>query len=166
MILCTLWLVVALGTGSAPKHEVSVQADRETSPMAHAHGAFDVKVTPQPAGPGEGFGSYLLEKTYTGDLEATSSGQMLSAGDPKAGNAGYVAIERITGKLNTPDGMKTGSFALMQQGTMIAGSVPQLSATIVPGSGTGELSGIHGSMTITIAAGKHSYALDYGWAHP
>ena len=125
--------------------------------MMHAKGAFEVKVTPDPKAPGEGLASYTLAKTFTGDLACTSAGQMLSAGDPKSGNAGYVARERITGPLAG----RVGSFALMQNGTMTTGTAPQLTATVVPGSGTGDLSGIYGSMTITIAAGKHSYTLDY-----
>ena len=36
-----------------------------------------------------------------------------------------------------------------------------LTITIVPDSGTGELAGISGQMTIRIEAGQHYYALDY-----
>ena len=85
---------------------------------------------------------------------------MLSGGDPGSGNAGYVAIERITGKL----GAKSGSFAVMQQGTMIKGSAPQMTVTIVPGSGTGDLSGIYGSMNIMVPGGKHEYEIFYAFA--
>jgi len=38
---------------------------------------------------------------------------------------------------------------------------PGLSVTVVPDSGSGELSGISGRMTIEIDAGKHSYAFEY-----
>jgi len=34
---------------------------------------------------------------------------------------------------------------------------PQLSVTVVPDSGTGQLAGVTGKMTITIADGKHFY---------
>jgi len=37
----------------------------------------------------------------------------------------------------------------------------KLSVMVVPGSGTGELAGIAGTLTITAAAGKHSYTFDY-----
>jgi hypothetical protein len=36
-----------------------------------------------------------------------------------------------------------------------------LSLTVVPDSGTGELTGLAGSMVIDIANGKHSYQFDY-----
>ena len=78
---------------------------------------------------------------------------------PATGTAGYVAIEQATGTLN---GLK-GSFALQHTGTMDQGKF-ELNVKIVRGSGTGELAGITGEMTITIAAGKHSYTLDYNLA--
>jgi len=38
---------------------------------------------------------------------------------------------------------------------------PSLVISVAPDSGTGELVGLAGTMTITIEDGKHSYALDY-----
>jgi hypothetical protein len=67
-----------------------------------------------------------------------------------------VAIERVTGALHG----RSGTFVLQHTGTM-AGGEQHLSITIVPGSGTGELVGIAGSMTIAIADGVHSYELAY-----
>ena len=82
---------------------------------------------------------------------------MLSGGDPKAGTAGYVAIEMVTGRL---DG-KTGTFQLMQWGTMADGK-RELRVGVVPGSGTGALAGISGTMLIEVApGGKHTYQLEY-----
>lgn len=143
-------------------HGLSLQSSPagKAAELTEAKGTFEVKVAPLASGPGEGLAGYSLDKTYHGDLEATGKGQMLSGGDPASGNAGYVAIERVTGKL----GGKSGSFALMQSGTMSKGSAPQLTVTIVPGSGTGELSGIYGSMTITISAGRHDFTLQYAFA--
>jgi hypothetical protein len=97
-----------------------------------------------------------IEKVIHGGLEATSKGEMLSAGNPKAGAAGYVAMEMVTGKL---DG-KSGSFALQHTGTMDA-SGQNLEIAVVPGSGTGELKGLAGRFAITIASGLHSYGFDY-----
>ena len=65
-------------------------------------------------------------------------------------------MELVTGKL---DGKK-GSFALQHSGTMTRG-VPQLSVTVVPDSGTDELAGISGRMTIDVSGGKHLYTFDY-----
>jgi hypothetical protein len=81
---------------------------------------------------------------------------MLSAGTSVKGSAGYVAIERVSGTL---DG-RQGTFVLQHSGTMSRGA-PELVVRVVPDSGTGELVGITGSMRIIIAAGKHSYELDY-----
>jgi hypothetical protein len=72
------------------------------------------------------------------------------------GSAGYVAMERFTGTLNG----RSGAFSLHHKGTMTRGA-PELSVTVVPDSGTGELAGISGKMDIQIEGGKHSYELEY-----
>ena len=125
----------------------------------HAAGPFDVKLTPQPAADKADetvLGRMIIDKQFHGDLSATSRGQMLAAGTEVKGSAGYVAIERVTGKLNG----REGSFHLQHSGTMNRGA-PSLSITVVPDSGTGELVGLSGSMKIDIADGKHSYEFDY-----
>jgi hypothetical protein len=124
-----------------------------------ATGAFEVKTTPLPpddATGGADIGRYALDKRYHGDLEATSKGEMLGAGDPAKGNAGYVAIEHITGILHG----HSGSFALQHMGTMDQGKF-QLTVIVALGSGAGELAGITGTMTIIITNGKHSYDFAY-----
>ena len=125
----------------------------------HAAGTFDVKITPlaaDDATAGTSIGRYGIDKQFHGDLEGVSKGEMLGAGELAKGSAGYVAIEQITGTLEG----HTGSFALQHLGTMDKGSY-NLSVTVVPSSGTGDLVGITGTMTITIAAGKHSYEFEY-----
>ena len=125
----------------------------------HAEGTFDVKTTPLAANDGTMgtlIGRYSLVKQYHGDLDATSKGEMLSAGEPSSGNAGYVAIEQVAGTLNG----HAGSFALQHIGSMESGSY-KLSVVVVPGSGTGQLTGIGGTLTIIITSGKHSYTFDY-----
>jgi hypothetical protein len=125
----------------------------------HAIGTFDVKRDPQPAeekAGGAALGRLLLDKHFHGDLEATSKGTMLAAGTAVKGSAGYVAIELVTGSLHG----RTGTFVLQHSGTMTRG-VPQLSVTVVPDSGTGQLIGLTGRMTINIADGKHSYDFEY-----
>jgi len=127
--------------------------------MHHATGTFEVKIKPESlsetAAPAA-LSRMSLDKIFHGQLEATSKGEMLSVLDKEKGSGGYVAIERVTGTL---DG-HAGSFVLQHTGTMNRGT-PQLSVTVVPDSGTGELTGITGSMHIDIAAGKHAYTLDY-----
>lgn len=158
----TLLLTLALGLFVAPS---PAQKPSTVSPKAtimnQGKGSFDVAMAPTDHAPSPGISSMSLDKSYHGDLEGKGKGEMLSAGDPKLGNAGYVAIEMIHGNLNG----KTGGFALMQSATMATGAPPTMTVTIVPGSGTGELSGIYGSMTITILpGGKHNFTIDYAFA--
>lgn len=122
----------------------------------HARGTFDVKVQPLAPLDIPGIACFSIDKTVHGDLEATTKGEMFTAGDPKAGAAGYVAIEAVTGKLDN----KAGGFVLQHFATMDA-SGPNMIVKVVPGSGSGELAGISGTFTITIADGKHSYDLEY-----
>lgn len=127
--------------------------------MAHASGAFDVKLTPQAAGTdsaGTALGRMSVEKQFQGDLEAASKGEMLTAGTPVKNSAGYVAIERVSGTLQG----RRGTFILQHTGLMTRGA-PSLTIVVVPDSGTGELAGLSGQMNITIADGKHSYEFDY-----
>ena len=65
----------------------------------HARGTFEVKVQPLSAPDMEGVARFSIDKTLHGDLEATTKGEMFTAGDPKAGAAGYVAIETVSGTL-------------------------------------------------------------------
>lgn len=123
----------------------------------HASGTFEVKLTPQAEE--ASLGRLSIDKQFHGDLEATSKGQMLTAGTAVKGSAGYVAIERVSGTLQG----RSGSFVLQHSGTMTRG-VPQLTITVVPDSGTGQLAGLSGKMAIDIADGKHSYAFDYALA--
>lgn len=101
-------------------------------------------------------GRLSIGKQFQGDLEATSKGEMLTAGTPVKGSAGYVAIELVTGKLHG----RSGSFVLQHTGTMDRGE-PSLTVTVVPDSGTEELTGLSGKMAINIADGKHSYQFEY-----
>ncbi|HEV2419366.1 MAG TPA: DUF3224 domain-containing protein [Terriglobia bacterium] len=125
----------------------------------HTSGTFEVKLVPQlPEDKAEGstLGRMSIDKQFHGDLEATIKGEMLSAMTDVKGSAGYVAIERVTGKLHG----RSGSFVLQHTGTMTRGE-PQLSVTVVPDSGAGQLVGLAGKITINIANGQHSYIFDY-----
>lgn len=122
----------------------------------HGHGTFTVDLHPLTPAPAEGLGRFSIGKQIHGDLEATSKGEMFSGGDPKKGEAGYVAMEAVTGTLAG----KQGSFVLQHFGTMDA-SGPKMQVMIVPGSGAGELKGIAGNFIIRIENGQHFYDLDY-----
>jgi hypothetical protein len=97
-----------------------------------------------------------IDKQFRGDLEGSSRGEMLTAGTDVKGSAGYVAIERVTGPLHG----RSGSFVLQHNGIMTRGA-PQLAIAVVPDSGTGELAGLAGRMTIEIDEGAHSYGFEY-----
>lgn len=103
-----------------------------------------------------GLGRMLLDKQFHGDLEGTSKGQMLAAMSTVPGSGGYVAMELVTGTLKG----KSGSFVLQHNGIMTRG-VPQMTVSVVPDSGTAQLVGLAGVMTIKIADGKHSYEFEY-----
>lgn len=124
-----------------------------------ASGTFEVKMTPQAPddkAADAALGRMSLDKQFHGDLEAASQGQMLTAMTDVQGSAGYVAIERVSGKLHG----RSGTFVLQHSGTMTRGT-PQLTITVVPDSGTDQLKGLAGKMEINVADGKHSYAFEY-----
>ena len=129
----------------------------------HISGTFDVKIAPQKADNKEAeaanVGRMSIDKQFHGDLEASSKGEMLAFMTEVKGSAGYVAIERVTGKLAG----RSGSFVLQHSGTMARGA-QQLSVTVVPDSGTDQLTGLTGKMTIKIEAGKHFYGFEYAIA--
>ena len=130
------------------------------APVAtHANGTFEVKLEPLAAddkAEGTTLSRMSIDKHFHGDLEGTSKGVMLSAMTDVKGSAGYVAMERVTGTLKD----RTGSFVLQHSATMTRG-VPELSITVVPDSGTGQLAGLTGRMDIKINEGKHSYDFEY-----
>jgi len=128
--------------------------------VTQATGTFDVKIVPQkpdnPPAEASGFGRMSMDKQFHGDLEAVSQGEMLSLLNRDIGSGGYVAMERVTGTLQG----RSGSFALQHHATMTRGA-PSLSIAVVPDSGSGELSGITGTMNIRLENGQHFYDFDY-----
>jgi hypothetical protein len=129
-----------------------------------ALGSFEVTLQPLPnaeVSVDPMFGRMLLLKKFSGDLSAAARGQMLSAGTNTKGSAGYVAIDQVTGELNG----RRGSFVLQHSGSMNRG-VPTLSIMVVPDSGTGELAGLTGTLSINIIDGKHFYDFIYSLPEP
>ena len=141
----------------AKADEGASNSNQKEAPMT-ARGTFEVKVTLQPQDDSAGgpFSRLFLDKQFHGDLEANSKGQMLAAGTAVEGSGAYVALELVTGRLNG----KRGSFILQHKGTMRKG-VYVMNVTVVPDSGTDELAGIAGAMTIIIEGAKHSYEFEY-----
>ena len=105
-----------------------------------------------------------LRKTFRGDLVGESAGEGLFCGlsDPAAG-AGYVVSERVTGLL----GGRRGTFVLHHGGLMGPGMAPRTFGDVVPGSGTGALAGLTGTVTILQTEdGGHTMTLDYDLPGP
>jgi hypothetical protein len=124
--------------------------------MPTATGPFDVTVTPQETAPDAPVARMLLHKQFHGDLDAVAKGEMIAASDALTGAAVYVAIDRVTGTLHD----RAGSFIIAHRGTMNADG-QQLDIIIVPGSGTGQLAGITGTVGIRIVEKKHFYTVEY-----
>lgn len=136
---------------------------KEAHVTNHASGTFEVKLNPQ-ADDNVGdptIARMSIDKQFHGDLEAASKGQMLATSTEVKGSAGYVALEQVKGTLHGHN----GTFALQHSGTMTRGA-PQLTINVVPDSGTGELVGLTGKMTIDIVDGKHFYDFEYALANP
>lgn len=131
----------------------------QSAAVSRARGTFEVKLAPQPKddyADGATLARLTIDKQFRGDLTGSSKGQMLSAGTSVKGSAGYVAIELVTGMLAG----RSGTFVFQHSGTMNRGAAT-LELTVVPDSGTGDLTGITGSMAIDIANGKHAYDFEY-----
>lgn len=120
-----------------------------------AVGTFNVKLAPLDSTEPK-IGRMSIDKVFEGSLSATSKGEMLSLMTDVKGSAAYVAIERVTGTLSG----RRGSFALQHNASMDRGK-PMQTITVVPDSGTEELAGLSGSMTIRIEGGKHFYEFVY-----
>lgn len=124
-----------------------------------ATGTFEVAMQAQvqpDVAPGATLGRMSLDKQFFGDLDGVGKGEMLTALTGVDGSAGYVAIERVSGTLNG----RTGSFVFQHAGIMRRGE-QQLSITVVPDSGAGQLTGISGLFSLNIVDGKHCYTFDY-----
>ncbi len=128
-----------------------------------AKGTFEVKVKPAESTAfekGMGVARYEIDKTWEGDVTGVSKGEMLASSTESTGAMAYVAMEQMTVDL----GGRHGSFYLAHRATMTKGDAAsgEMLITVVKGSGTGELAGIRGDLTITIdSTGKHFYVLRY-----
>jgi hypothetical protein len=163
-IACVAGLCLLLGFGGVAHTQTVSQKPnpiKEGKVMTfHASGPFDVKMIPHKADNKEAesanIGRMSGDKQFHGDLEATGKGEMLSVQTAVEGSAAYVALELVSGKLQG----RSGTFVLQHSSTMGHGEYHQ-SITVVPDSGTGQLVGLAGKMTIIITDGKHFYEFDY-----
>jgi len=160
---CSFLLFLCLGAALATSLQANPSLkspDQKVIMSNHAKGTFDVKLSPQKPdnkdAEAANLGRMSADKQYHGDLEGIGKGEMLAANTEVKGSAGYVAMERVTGTLQG----RSGSFVLQHSGTMTRGK-PELTITVVPDSGTGQLTGLAGKMNIIVTDGKHSYEFDY-----
>jgi Protein of unknown function (DUF3224) len=157
-----MWLSRSYKIGGSLPAMISrseTHVNKETVVKTLATGTFEVKVLPLPADDGVdtgGFGRLSLDKKFSGDLTGTGRGQMVAAGTAVEGSAAYVALDRISGTLNG----RTGAFILQHNGTMRRGAA-EMHITVVPDSGTDELTGLAGTFRIIVEAGQHFYELEY-----
>jgi hypothetical protein len=130
-------------------------------PARRAHGTFAVKVVPQspdnPPAQAAALARLSLDKRYEGPLDAVGQGEMLADGGADRKDGAYVALERVTGTLHG----RAGSFALVHRALMRDGTPEDWSVVVVPGSGTGELERLEGSLRISVEQGKHFYDFEY-----
>jgi hypothetical protein len=129
---------------------------------AQANGSFEVTITPLEQSPGsdgaQPISRFKLKKTFSGPLEGKAVGAMMSIGAPKLGNAAmYVALDQFSGTLHG----KRGGFALVHRATMSKAGATDLDIRIATDSGTGELTGIGGTLAIDVRDGKHFYRLTF-----
>ena len=123
----------------------------------HAKGSFDVKLAPEEDKSAESImGRMTIEKQFYGDMEGNSKGLMLMVSTVVTGSAGYVALEKVNASISG----RSGTFYLQHNGIMNRGE-SLLNVVVVPDSGTKELTGLKGSLKITIEKGKHFYDLEY-----
>lgn len=160
----TLALVVCLALEPSlvaqPPTLAAVPPEKEVRVTALAKGSFDVKVAPLTEGVRAGVwspGRMSIGKQFKGDLDGTSRGEMLTAMTEVQGSAGYTAIEQVRGKLRG----RTGTFLLQHFAVMTHGVPGDWTIMVVPDSGTGELKGLAGRMTIVITGNQHTYTLEY-----
>jgi len=150
-------LVLAVCLGFTAYSQTQPAGQKGPATTMHATGPFEVKLAPQDDKIDPELGRMTIDKQFHGDLEATSKGQMLTGGSNPRSSGVYVAVEKVNGTLKG----RKGTFILHHTGIMDHGK-PELSISVVPESGTGELAGLTGKMNIIIAeGGKHSYDFEY-----
>jgi hypothetical protein len=154
-ILLFALVVLSVAAGAKGQH-----AATRTKTM-HATGTFNVtmgKADSTTIGQAAGIARMTIDKVWSGAIEGTSKGEMLSSGEAN-GAVAYVALEKMTVKV---DG-KSGTFLFRHGATMMMSdpSSAVLDVMVVPQSGTGELVGLEGKLAITIDKSGHSYDFAY-----
>ena len=99
-----------------------------------------------------------MRKTYAGDVQGRSLTQFTSAFDQATGVGTYVAMESFEG---TVDGRR-GAFNFVHAASTSGSDRSNEFGLIVPGSGTDELAGIEGTVSLRIDSdGTHRMDFDH-----
>jgi len=99
-----------------------------------------------------------VTNAFSGDIEGESTLQYLLAYQDEDA-ASFVGIERVSGRI----GDREGTFVLQHSGTYAAG-IAKGEWFVVPGTGTGKLTGLTGSGGYQADHEGASYTLDYQFA--
>ncbi len=127
--------------------------------MTQVKGKFEVRSSPLDADEVTrelGAMRMKFEKRFEGPLSATGLVSMIGVMDRQTGSGAYVALEKISGELQG----RKGSF-LFQHSSVLDRGQPRQSIRVIPDSGTEELAGLRGDMTVDIVDGQHFYTFEY-----
>ncbi|WP_433376028.1 DUF3224 domain-containing protein [Actinoplanes sp. CA-142083] len=129
-----------------------------------ATGTFEVaNFTPAPVPPSEvktalPTGVATMTKTITGEISGRSAILFTAAYDPATGTGTYVAMESFEGSV----GGREGAFNFAHSATTLGEDREAEFFVIVPGSGTGALTGLTGTGGLSVAGdGTHTIWFDY-----
>lgn len=124
------------------------------------NGKFSLKATPEPSDEViQTIGAMRMrfDKVFEGALDAQGTVSMIGIMNKELGSGAYIAIERIVGSLEG----KKGSFCMQHSCTMERNQQKQ-HITVIPDTGTDQLKGLSGRMTIDIAKdGQHFYTFEF-----
>ena len=128
----------------------------------HARGTFEIETwdeTPYDEQVGTKLSRTHVTKTFHGEIDGTSTAELLMAYGDVEGSAAYTGFERITASVHG----RSGSFVLHHTATSDAShGPPTATLSVVPDSGTGDLSGLRGEAGISREPdGGHTFSLDY-----
>jgi hypothetical protein len=126
---------------------------------SHATGTFEIRSwdeqTYEEIDGGGKLNRAHVTQAYSGDIEGEGRVEFLMC-YREDGTADFVGLQRIAGTL----GGRSGSFVIQGDGTF-DGSVAQGPWSIVAGSATGELRGLHGGGGFRAKGSDTSFTLDY-----
>jgi hypothetical protein len=126
----------------------------------HATGKIDVKTyaptTYDQPTEGPALVRIHVVEDFSGDIEGEGVAEFLQTARGED-EASFVGVERVSGRI----GDRSGTFVLQDQGTL-KGTTVSGTWFVVPGSGTGELQGLHGEGGFEAQLGRQAdITLDY-----